>query len=397
MESYFIIGNGVAGLNAAEAIRDRDKDGRITIITAEGYHTYSRLMLSHYLGKDVEPEKLYIHPVSWYEERDIKVYLNTKVQAIDTEKRVVKTDGGEFFYTRLVIASGSYSFIPPVEGVNKKKVFALRSFDDMVSITEAMKSAKKAIVIGGGVLGLEAAWAIRQAGLDVSLLEFFPRLLPRQMDEEGSNILKEIVEDFGVTTYLGVETKSILGQDRAEGVLLKDGREIKADFVVFSSGVRPHIEFLNGQPIEINKGIVVDEYMRTSLDGVYAAGDVAEFKEAMPAIWPVAQEQGKIAGMNAAGEEATYHPIPPSNMLKVMNVSCFSVGEINNEKGELKELKYTGNKEYYKLFLRNNVLVGAMMIGDVSKSTKIKSYVDQKKDISAFLISDNAKEIISSL
>jgi Pyridine nucleotide-disulphide oxidoreductase. len=121
MESYFIIGNGVAGLNAAEAIRDRDKDGRITIITAEGYHTYSRLMLSHYLGKDVEPEKLYIHPVSWYEERDIKVYLNTKVQAIDTEKRVVKTDGGEFFYTRLVIASGSYSFIPPVEGVDKRK------------------------------------------------------------------------------------------------------------------------------------------------------------------------------------------------------------------------------------------------------------------------------------
>ncbi|MDI6600593.1 MAG: FAD-dependent oxidoreductase [Thermoanaerobacteraceae bacterium] len=397
MESYLVIGNGIAGLNAAEAIRDRDKDGRVTIISEEKYNTYSRLMLSHYLGKDVEPEKLYIHPVSWYEERNIEIYLNTKVEKVDTEKKVVKTTSGEFPYTKLIIASGSYSFIPPVEGSNKGNVFALRSLDDMKAITNAIKSSKKAIVIGGGVLGLEAVWAIRQAGLEVDVLEFFPRLLPRQMDEEGSKILKDIVEGTGVTTYLGVETKAILGEDRAEGVILKGGQEIKADFVVFSSGVRPHIEFLNGQPIEIKRGIVVDEYMRTSLDGVYAAGDVAEFKGAMPAIWPVAQEQGKIAGMNAAGEEATYHPIPPSNMLKVMNVSCFSVGEINNEKGELKELKYTGNKEYYKLFLRNNVLVGAMMIGDVSKSTKIKSYVDQKKDISEFLISDNAKEIISSL
>lgn len=397
MESYIVIGNGIAGLNAAESIRDRDKDGKITIVSDEKYYTYSRLMLSHYLGKDVEPEKLYIHPVSWYEERNIDVMLNMKVENVDTEKKIVKTSSGDLPYTKLIIASGSYSFIPPVEGTDKKGVFALRTYDDMAAITNAIKSSKKAIVIGGGVLGLEAAWAIRQAGLDVDVLEFFPRLLPRQMDEEGSVILKKIVENADVTPYLGVETKSILGSDKAEGVVLKDGREIKADFIVFSSGVRPHVEFIKGQPVAINKGIVIDEHMKTDVDDVYAAGDVAEFKGAMPAIWPVAQEQGKIAGMNAAGEDAVYHPIPPSNMLKVMDVSCYSVGEINNEKGELKELKYAGDKEYYKLFLRGGVLVGAMMIGDVSKSTKIKSYIDQKKDISTFLISGNVKEIISSL
>ncbi len=397
MDKYVVIGNGAAGLNAAESIRDRDRDGKITMVSQEKYYTYSRLMLSHYLGKDVQPEKLYIHPVSWYEERSIELMTDTEVEAVDIAGKTVKTSRGDLPYTKLIIASGSYSFIPPVEGTDKKGVFALRSYDDMSAITAAIKSSKKAIVIGGGVLGLETAWAIRQAGLDVDVLEFFPRLLPRQMDEEGSAILKKIVENAGVTPYLGVETKAVLGSDRAKGVVLKDGREIRADFIVFSSGVRPHVEFLKGQAVTVNRGIVIDEHAKTSADDVYAAGDVAEFNGALPAIWPVAQEQGKTAGMNAAGEEAVYHAIPPSNMLKVMDASCFSVGEINNEKGELKELKYAGDKEYYKLLLRGSVLVGAMMIGDVSASTRIKSYIDQGKDISSYLNGKNAKEIISSL
>lgn len=397
MEKYVVIGNGVAGMSAAENIRDRDRNGKVTIVSNEKYYTYSRLMLSHYLGSDVQPEKLYIHPASWYEERSIELMRDTKVIETDIERKIVKTSKGDLPYTKLIIASGSHSFIPPVEGTDKKGVFALRNYDDMAAITRAIGSSRKAIVIGGGVLGLEAAWAIKKAGLDVEVLEFAPRLLPRQMDEEGSAILKKIIEDAGVTTYLGVESKSVLGNDRAEGVILKDGREIKADFVVFSSGVRPNIEFLKDRAINVNRGIIIDDHTKTSADDIYAAGDVAEFNGVMPAIWPVAQEQGKIAGMNAAGEDSVYHAIPPSNMLKVMDVSCFSVGEINNEKGGLKELKYAGDNEYYKLFLKGNVLVGAMMVGDVSKSTKIKSYIDHGKDISEFLKTDNVKEIISSL
>ena len=397
MEKYVVIGNGVAGMSAAENIRDRDRNGKVTIVSNEKYYTYSRLMLSHYLGSDVQPEKLYIHPVSWYEERSIELMRDTKVIETDIERKIVKTAKSDLSYTKLIIASGSHSFIPPVEGTDKKGVFALRNYDDMAAITRAIGSSRKAIVIGGGVLGLEAAWAIKKAGLDVEVLEFAPRLLPRQMDEEGSAILKKIIEDAGVTTYLGVESKSVLGNDRAEGVILKDGREIKADFVVFSSGVRPNIEFLKDRAINVNRGIIIDDHTKTSADDIYAAGDVAEFNGVMPAIWPVAQEQGKIAGMNAAGEDSVYHTIPPSNMLKVMDVSCFSVGEINNEKGGLKELKYAGDNEYYKLFLKGNVLVGAMMIGDVSKSIKIKSYIDRGKDISEFLKTDNVKEIISSL
>ena len=397
MEKYVVIGNGVAGMSAAENIRDRDRNGKVTIVSNEKYYTYSRLMLSHYLGSDVQPEKLYIHPASWYEERSIELMRDTKVIETDIERKIVKTSKGDLSYTKLIIASGSHSFIPPVEGTDKKGVFALRNYDDMAAITRAIGSSRKAIVIGGGVLGLEAAWAIKKAGLDVKVLEFAPRLLPRQMDEEGSAILKKIIEDAGVTTYLGVESKSVLGNDRAEGVILKDGREIKADFVVFSSGVRPNIEFLKDRAINVNRGIIIDDHTKTSADDIYAAGDVAEFNGVMPAIWPVAQKQGKIAGMNAAGEDSVYHAIPPSNMLKVMDVSCFSVGEINNEKGGLKELKYAGDNEYYKLFLKGNVLVGAMMVGDVSKSTRIKSYIDRGKDISEFLKTDNVKEIISSL
>jgi nitrite reductase (NADH) large subunit len=394
---YVIVGNGIAGLSAAEAIRQRDAYRPIAVISDENYLTYSRLVLSHHLGENILPETLYIHPQNWYDEKNISIILNTKALGIDTDGKVLKTNKGDINYTKLIIASGSYCFIPPVEGSDKKGVFALRGMDDLLEINHAIKQSNKAIVIGGGLLGLESAWGIKQKGLDVTVLEFFPRILPRQMDDEGSVILKGIIENLGIELYLGVEAAKISGNDKADGVVLKDGRSIPGDFVLFSSGVRPHVEFAKNAPISINKGIIVDEYMRTNAPDVYAAGDVAEHNGAMPAIWPIANAQGKIAGINAAGGHEKYKTIPPSNTLKVMGIDCFSVGDINNQDNRFKEIKHIGDTEYYKLFLDGTRLAGAIMIGDISKSMRLRSLIEQGKDMSDYFASDNAKEIIDRL
>lgn len=394
---YIIVGNGIAGLNAAESIRQADADGSIALVSDESYLTYSRLMLSHHLGEDISPESLYIHNEQWYKDKRIDVMLGTNATGLDIDAKILRTGNGELRYDKLIIASGSYCFIPPVQGSDKEGVFALRGMDDLLKINMAIKQSSKAIVIGGGVLGLEAAWGIKQNGLDVAVLEFFPRILPRQLDEEGSEVLKSIIEGQGIRLYLGVETSAIKGDDKASGAILKDGREIEGDFVLFSSGVRPHVEIAKGSAINVNKGIIVDEYMRTNIPGIYAAGDVAEYSGAIPGIWPIASAQGKVAGTNAAGGEQRYKPIPPSNTLKVMGTNCFSIGDIDNKDGHLKEIKYNDGMEYYKLFINGNRLAGAIMIGDISKSVRIRSIIEQGTDMSGYLSYSDAKKLINEL
>ncbi len=394
---YCIIGNGIAGLSAAEVIRQKDAHHTVGIIGAEPYLTYNRLLLSHHLGDDITPESLYIHPQQWYDEKNIKVLTHTRVLDIDTNSHFLKTNTGVIQFTKLIIASGSYSFIPPLEGIDKQGVFALRTMDNLLEINRAIKQSHKAIVIGGGVLGLEAAWALKQKGLDVTILEFFPRILPKQMDQEGSDILTTIIEQRGIKLYTGVETAAIRGAATASGVILKDGRSIEADLILFSSGVRPHLEFVKSSPIHINKGIVVDSYLCTNVPGIYAAGDVAEYNGTLPGIWPVANAQGKVAGANAAGETKEYIAMPPSNTLKVMDINCFSVGEIQNESGKLEEIKYKSDSEYYKFFIDDNRLVGAIMLGEITKAMKVRSLIEQKKDIREYGFSKDAKEILEKM
>jgi nitrite reductase (NADH) large subunit len=394
---YCIIGNGIAGLSAAEVIRQKDMHHTAGIISAEPYLTYNRLLLSHHLGDDITPESLYIHPQHWYDEKNITVLIHTRVLDIDTTNHLVKTNAGAIKFTKLIIASGSYSFIPTIEGSDKQGVFALRTMDNLLEINRAIKRSHKAIVIGGGVLGLEAAWALKQKGLEVTILEFFPRILPKQMDQEGSNILTTIIEGWGIKLYTGVETAAIYGDDTVSGVVLKDGRSIDADLILFSSGVRPYLEFVKSSPIRINKGIVVDSYLCTNVPGIYAAGDVAEYNGTLPGIWPVATAQGKVAGTNAAGETKEYIAIPPSNTLKVMGINCFSVGEIQNEGNKLKEIKYQSNSEYYKFFIDGDRLAGAIILGDITKAMKVRSLIEQKKDIHEYSLLSDAKEILQKM
>ncbi|TCW41855.1 nitrite reductase (NADH) large subunit [Thermohydrogenium kirishiense] len=393
---FVIIGNGIAALSAAESIRKNDKESKITMITREPYNTYFRMKLSHLLGHEYELEKLYVRPESWYKSNNIDIMLKCSVVSLDTDKKIIHLDSSDKIkYDRLIIATGSYSFIPPVKGRNKNGVYAIRSLYDVNNLNKYIKDKKRGIVVGGGLLGLEAAWSLKQAGYDINVIEFFPRLLPKQSDEEGSKIIENIIESNGIKLMLGTEVEEITG-DAVDGVILKDGREVHADFVIFSAGIRPNVDVVKGSGIKINKGILVDEFMRTNVDDVFAAGDVAEYNGKIYGLWTVAMAQGKNAGLNAVGIKTQYKEVPPSSTLKITGVDVFSSGDISGEKSTL--YSYKEENVYYKLFIKDNKLVGAILIGDISSSTKVKRAIDFEYDLREIIDSSkDAKSILEKL
>ncbi|MDE4541409.1 NAD(P)/FAD-dependent oxidoreductase [Thermoanaerobacterium sp. R66] len=393
---FVIIGNGIAALQAAENIRKNNGESKITMISREKYNTYYRVKLSHLLGQQFDLGKLYVKPDQWYEDNNIDVLLKRNVLSVDTDKKIVKLDDGSILtYDVLIVASGSHSFVPPVKGNDKKGVYAVRSLDDVEKLNEYINGKKRGVVVGGGLLGLEAAWSLRQTGYDMTVIEFFPRLLPKQSDEEGSRIIEKIIENSGINLVLGAEVEEIIG-DPVDGVMLKNGIKIDADFVIFSAGVRPNLDAIKDSGIKINKGIVVDDFMKTNVDDVYAAGDVAEHNGKIYGLWTVALAQGRTAGLNAVGIKTVYKEVPPSSTLKVTGVDVFSSGDIFDEAAV--SYRYKDGNTYYKLFVKENKLIGAILIGDISYSTKVKKAIDSGLDLKEFLISSkDAKEILEKI
>ncbi|AEM78302.1 NAD(P)/FAD-dependent oxidoreductase [Thermoanaerobacter wiegelii] len=393
---YVLIGNGIAALSACENIRKNDRGGKITIISKEPYPTYYRLKLSQFLGKDLNFKSLLVKEENWYTDNNIELMLNTSVKKVDTKnKKLILSNDEIISYDRLIIATGSSSFIPNVLGREKKGVFAIRSLEDVKDLNEFIKDKKKGVVIGGGLLGLEAAWTLRQNGYEITVVEFFPRLLPRQADEEGSMILKDIIESNGINLLLGAEVTEITGQT-VNGIILKDGTKMDADFVIFSSGVKPNIDIVKETEIKVNKGIIVDEYMRTNIEDVYAAGDVAEFNGKIYGLWTVAMAQGKNAGLNVSGNKTLYKEVTPSSTLKITGIDVFSAGDISGE-GNISK-GYRGNNVYYKLYFKDGIIVGAILIGDIGKSTKLKNAIESKQDFSNILNKGfGAKDIIETI
>lgn len=308
MKRYFILGGGVAALSAAKAIRKTDPAGLIVMLTEENALPYSRIMLTKQLLKDVSAADLALQSAAWYDApgRDIIPLTGRKVAAIDSEKKTVTLEDGLVFpYDKLIYALGARCFIPAFAGSNSKKVVAIRTAEDAARVRELAKSAKSAAVIGGGVLGLEAAWALHQAGISVSVVEFAPRLMPRQLDEKESARVAEAIEDAGAKLYLSASAASYDGST----LTLQDGREIPADMVIVSAGVRANAEIAAAAGVRVERKIMVDEHMQTSVPDVYAAGDCAEY-EVSYALWAEAKEMGQVAGMNAAGGDAVYRVVP---------------------------------------------------------------------------------------
>ncbi|MBO8158717.1 FAD-dependent oxidoreductase [Thermosyntropha sp.] len=365
-EKFVIIGSGIAALTAAENIRKRNRTASIIMLTEEKYLPYYRPVLSDLLSEDLPEKKIYIHDEEWYRERNIEVKLGIRVSGIDaSSKKVIAENGEEFSYNKLIIATGASSNVPPIPGADLKGVYTMRSLEDALKLKEAMKDAKKAVVIGGGVLGLEAVWEMVSAGLKVAVIEGFDRIMPRQLDVDASRRLEEMIKSYEIELYLGVGVETITGEnDRVSGVKLKDGIVLEADLVLLSTGVRPNVALAKEAGIEVGQGIIVDEKMRTSVSDVYAAGDVAQFGERVIGLWPVSMEMGRVAGAVAAGDWLEYKQPLISTMLMAFGKEIFSVGEVNLDPKECRivEVNDPVNDFYKKSFIKDGVLVGEIVI-----------------------------------
>jgi len=381
---YVIVGNGVAGTTAAAAIRKNDPTGPIRMITDEPRPFYSRIRLMEYLSGETDLPQLQIKKEAWYQENKIELTLADRVTGIDPERREVTTASGQRLkYDRLLLATGADSFLPPITGADKPGVFTLRNLRDAEAIKQYAAGKSRVLVIGGGLLGLEVGNSLRKAGREVSVAEFFPRLLPRQTDPACAGLLKDRLEQMGFIFYLGVKSKEIVGQGAAQGLVLEDGRRIDTDLIIVSAGVRPSLELAKKAGVKVDKGIVVNDRLETDLPGIYAAGDAVEHRGLIYGIWPAAEQQGEVAGTVMGGGAAVYSGTTFSNQLKVVGIDLLAVGDLDPD-GKLEALVDMDRQAgtYRKLVLKDNILSGVLLFGSLEGRGKLLKAVDQKTDVS---------------
>jgi len=385
-EKFVIIGNGAAGYYAADAIRKRNKQCDIEIISNESQLTYYRPSISDGLSADLKDDDFYLSKKEWYSENKITLTLGVNVQSLNTdEKKVLLEDGKTIGYDKLIIANGSQNRMIPTEGLDKQGVFTLRDLKDLKNIKDNMKTAKSVVIVGGGLLGLEAAYEIKKAGLKVSVVEFSDFLLGRQLDNEGSLILNATVQQQDIEVLLGDCVTVINGEKNVSSVSLRSGRIIDASLVIFSTGIAPNKSIADNTNINTNRGILVNAYMETNIKDIYACGDIAEFEGTVYGNWPAAVDMGKIAGANAVGDKKTYVHALGAISFNAMGIELLSVGEIAKDKFKAISSRDDENKIYKKLFFNENILVGGIIIGDNKSSASLLTAIEQSKTLEEVL------------
>lgn len=389
MDRYVIVGNGAAGVTAAQAVARARPGADLHIYTAEPYPYYRRPQLPDYIAGIVTEADIFYRPPEWYETQGIRVHLHTPVVELDPRAhRLRLADGTEVPYDRLLLATGGLAWIPPIEGADRRGVFTLRTLDDARAIRQFAPSARRSTVIGGGLLGLETARALRALGLEVTVMEFAPYLMPRQLDREGATVLETLLRRMDIQTLIGAVTEAILGNDTVRAVRLKDGREFAADLVVCSTGIRSNVALAHQAGLAVNRGVVVNEYLQTSAPDVYAAGDVAEAGNIVYGIVPAAIEQARVAAANmVAPGSATYSGTLPATTLKVVGAELTSLGECTAESDDLLQLRRTDpkNGRYRKLALRDGRIVGAILLDEREHASPIRQLMERGTDVSAYI------------
>lgn len=377
---YAIIGAGVAGSTAAQAVRETDPEGEIRVFTQEPYAFYTRIRLPELIAGRVAPERLILKGEAWFRENRIDLHVGERVTEVRKDPLTVVSSKGTYPADRILLATGGHAFVPPLPGSDLEGVFTLRTIDDALRIAQRAKEAKKAVVIGGGLLGLEAGNGLRLLGLEVGVAEVAERLLPRQTDPQGAIILRGTMERMGFEFHLGARSKEIQGEGGvARHLLLGDGRALEADLFLISAGVRPYLDLARQLDLEIGLGIKVNDRMETSVPGIYAAGDAVEHRGLYYGIWPAAEEQGRVAGVNMASGQATYEGTVMSNKLKVAGIELVSAGEIDPEgKLESEVVSDPVRGVYRKVVYRDDTLVGCILIGDATGQKKILQAIEKR-------------------
>jgi len=395
---YLIIGNSVAGVGAIEAIRECGSKGSITVVSDEKGPTYSRPLISYYLGGRLGRDALQFRPQDFLARHRATLVAGTRAVRLEPEKSVVTLDDGKTItYDKLLLATGGRPAIPPIAGYDPamRGVFTFTRLADADAILSWMaeRNITGVVVVGAGLIGLKATEGFLARGIRVRLVEMADRILPTTLDKEASNILESRLAAGGCEIHKRDSLERIIGNGEVKGVVLRNGRQLPASLLVLAAGVRPDTSLVAGTGVVSDRGIIVDARQATSVPGIYAAGDCAQGLDfitggrSVIAIWPVAARQGKIAGLNMAGREAIYPGLFPMNAVQVMDIPTVSFGLTNPAEGDHVEVLRRVDLEnlvYRKIIIRENRVVGAILLGTIDRAGIYGLLIREKVDVSHF-------------
>jgi len=383
MTRYVIVGNSAGGVGAAEAIRQVDRHGSLTMVSEEPYPAYSRPLIARYLSGETPEGQMAYRPAGDYQALGIELVLGRALQGIDTAGQTVRLSDGRLLpWDRLLLAVGGTPIVPPTEGLAEHEHFTFTTLDDAKRLARHLSAGSHAVVVGGGLIGISVAEALVKLGAAVTIVELAPQVLGRALDSCAGEIARRAIERAGVQVLTGRTVARVIG--RAPGapavsaVVLDDGAEIVCDTLVVAIGVRPRVEVVAGTGIAVGRGIVVDRHMATSAPGVYACGDVAEAYDfvlggnRLTPIWPNAYLGGRIAGRNMAGEETVYEGGTAMNSLHSFGLSMMSAGTVDPPAGdgsyEVLSCQDAGRGIYKKVILQEGRVVGMIFCGAIERA-----------------------------
>lgn len=403
MKQFVIIGNSAAGIAAVEAIRQKDKESKITVISDEDCSSYCRCLISYYLAGEVKEDKILYRPESFYKENNVELLLNKKVSRVDPKKnRIVCEDKTQFSYDSLLIATGACPKFPEnITGIKKKGVFGFRTIKDAKLIEGLVPVTKAVCVLGGGLVGLKAAYALKKRNLDVKVIIKSKQVLSQMLDAEAAGIMAKRLEENGIDLIFRQDVTEIIGNGDIKAVKLDSGKALGCSMVVVGKGVSPNIDLVKDTEIKFNEGIIANNLLEANIPGIYTAGDACESFDltlgahSVNALWPVAIEQGKIAGANMSGDHINYGGSLGMNSIEFFGLAVISLGIYKiREDAAYEELKTIDAKTnlYKKLILKDNILVGAILVGDIRNSGIFLKLIRERINISSIksrLLQDN--------
>lgn len=385
-----MIGNGMAGLRTIEEILDRDPQRfEITIIGKEAYPNYNRTMLSNILQNKMTVEETIMNSYDWYAEHDIKLVNNDPVTILDREKKTVLTESGQSFeYDQCIIATGSKAFVLPIPGSDLPSVIGWRTIDDTKRMMEIAQTKHKAIVIGGGLLGLECARGLLDQGMEVTVVHLAEWLMEMQLDRKAGQMLKNDLEQQGMRFELQANTQEILGHEDVESVRLADGRVLEADLVVMAVGIRPYTEVAKAAGLDVNRGIIVNEFMQTNDPNIFAVGECAECEGKVYGLVAPLYEQGIVLADYLTNKETNgYHGSTTFTSLKVSGCDLYSAGIIE-ETDDIHgiEIFNSIDNNYKKVFLKDGEVVGAVLYGNTDDGSRFYNMMKKHESIEDYTL-----------
>ncbi|MGM0900926.1 MAG: nitrite reductase large subunit NirB [Bacillota bacterium] len=388
-QKLVLIGNGMAGIRSLEEVlKINPNEFDMTVFGAEPYPNYNRIQLSKVLQGDTTLKDITLNEWQWYEDNNIRLYPGETVTRIDKERQIVYTDKGKAqFYDKLIIATGSNPFMLPLPGADKEGVIAFRNIKDTETIVEYANKYKKAAVIGGGLLGLEAARGLLNLGMEVDVIHIQDFLMERQLDRTAGKLLQAELEKQGMNFLLKKSTTEILGKKQVTGLRFKDGSRIKADLVVMAVGIKPNVTLAAEAGIPVSRGILVNDYLETEIPNIYAVGECAEHRGMVYGLVAPLYQQGEVLAKRICGVEAEgYKGSVLSTQLKVSGVDVFSTGKINEDEISKVSKMYDDLRGVYqKIIFEEGKMAGAVLFGNTKDGNKLLNFIKKGTTIEEYL------------